>query len=184
LVNVGNWPATVFCTEIAKPKENNMKKRNLLAAALLITSLGVTSCASDEEKREKEQRMEETVEAEQERMEEFGDEMEEEVAQAEENIEDSAQQMQDDMSDKPWADQRISLDRAKEVQEALKNNGYQIGSVDGLIGPKTMEGLKSFQEQHENLTASGELNQETIDALGLDFNLVQAQQEPSSEMAE
>ena len=41
-----------------------MKKRNLLAAALLITSLGVTSCASDEEKREKEQRMEETVEAE------------------------------------------------------------------------------------------------------------------------
>ena len=162
-----------------------MKKRNLLAAALLITSLGVTSCSSNEEKKEKEQRMEESVEAEQERMEEESEELAErsdELAEEAERMEDmDPQEMQEAV---PWADQQISLDRAKEVQEALKKNGHEIGSVDGLIGPKTSEGLQSFQEQHENLTASGELNQETIDALGLDFNLIQAQQEPKAEMSE
>ena len=65
--------------------------------------------------------------------------------------------------------------------QLLIEKGYDAGNVDGIIGPETRGAIESFQ-QEKGITASGELNQETIDALGLDVDLKQAQEESGSQM--
>lgn len=69
--------------------------------------------------------------------------------------------------DKPWADQRASLDSVKKLQESLIEKGYDVGPVDGLIGPQTQAALQKFQED-QGLDASGEINVETLTALEID----------------
>lgn len=157
-----------------------MKKRQLLTtAAALIMSVGVVSCASDKEKMEKqEQERQEEIrdaEKEQQKMEEehSAERQEMEEEQQEEGIfgfGSDSETASAEQSDKPWADQQIALDKVEKVQEKLKNEGYNVGSVDGLIGPNTESALREFQESND-LSASGELNQETIDALGVDVEL-------------
>lgn len=55
----------------------------------------------------------------------------------------------------------------RQVQEQLKQKGFDVGAVDGVWGPKTQQGLKQFQ-QSQNIQASGELDQQTLSALGID----------------
>jgi peptidoglycan hydrolase-like protein with peptidoglycan-binding domain len=43
---------------------------------------------------------------------------------------------------------------ARQVQTTLKAAGFYQGSIDGKIGPKTKEGIKSFQADN-GLTADG-----------------------------
>lgn len=163
-----------------------MKKRNLITTAVaLMMSVGMVSCASDKEK------MEEQRQEEQQKMEESYESAEHNVEQEMEETEDSSFFSDDsevsdevasaDNSDKPWADQTIALDQVEKVQEQLKSEGLYEGNVDGLIGPKTEEGIRKFQE-NQNLTASGELNQETIDAMGVDVDLKQAQESSEDTM--
>jgi len=52
----------------------------------------------------------------------------------------------------------------RQVQEKLKQEGYQVGPVDGVWGPKTQSAVREFQ-QAEGLEATGELDQETLAAL-------------------
>lgn len=54
----------------------------------------------------------------------------------------------------------------KEVQQALKEQGYDPGPVDGVLGPKTEEALKSFQQANE-LEATGKLDAQTAQKLGI-----------------
>ncbi len=54
----------------------------------------------------------------------------------------------------------------KEVQEALKDKGYDPGPIDGVMGAKTKEALKSFQSA-SNLSAMGTLNARTAEKLGV-----------------
>ena len=54
----------------------------------------------------------------------------------------------------------------KEVQQALKDKGYDPGPVDGVMGSKTKDALKSFQSA-SNLSATGTLNSETAEKLGV-----------------
>jgi hypothetical protein len=54
----------------------------------------------------------------------------------------------------------------KEVQQALKDKGYDPGPIDGVMGAKTKEALKSFQSA-SNLSATGTLNSETAQKLGV-----------------
>lgn len=75
----------------------------------------------------------------------------------------------------------LNSDQVTELQQALNEKGYDAGNVDGIIGPETRGAIESFQ-QEKGITASGELNQETIDALGLDVDLKQAQEESGSQM--
>lgn len=63
-----------------------------------------------------------------------------------------------------------------EIQTALKQRGFDPGRVDGIIGPKSSGALKGFQKR-EGLRATGRLDQKSLDALGLDINLKQAQEE-------
>lgn len=50
------------------------------------------------------------------------------------------------------------------VQTALRNAGFDPGTIDGQIGPRTQEALKEFQKAH-GLTADGRLDKQTWDLL-------------------
>ena len=58
-------------------------------------------------------------------------------------------------------------DTIKQVQTKLKEQGHDVGEADGKMGPKTMAGLKAFQ-QSKNMKATGQLDQQTMAALGVD----------------
>jgi peptidoglycan hydrolase-like protein with peptidoglycan-binding domain len=55
----------------------------------------------------------------------------------------------------------------KKIQQSLNDQGYSAGPVDGIIGEKTRGALSEFQ-QAEGMQATGEVDRQTIDALGLD----------------
>jgi peptidoglycan hydrolase-like protein with peptidoglycan-binding domain len=59
----------------------------------------------------------------------------------------------------------------RKVQEKLNSMGYNAGAVDGAYGPKTQAALKKFQ-QSQGIQVSGELNQETLAALGVEGSSV------------
>ena len=64
------------------------------------------------------------------------------------------------------ADRAMKGERVKSVQQALKDKGHDPGDVDGVMGPKTRQALREFQ-QKEGLTATGRLDSGTADKLGV-----------------
>jgi peptidoglycan hydrolase-like protein with peptidoglycan-binding domain len=63
------------------------------------------------------------------------------------------------------AQQSMSQETVKQVQQKLSAAGHQI-EVDGIMGPKTQAALKEYQ-QKQGMQATGQLNQETLAALGV-----------------
>lgn len=63
----------------------------------------------------------------------------------------------------------LKLDEKKvsELQTALKEKGFAVGAVDGIVGPKTMGAIRNFQSQ-AGLTATGQPDQQTLKALGIE----------------
>ena len=55
----------------------------------------------------------------------------------------------------------------RQAQERLISEGFNPGAVDGRLGPQTRQGLKDFQTS-QGLEPSGQLDTQTIAALGLD----------------
>lgn len=55
---------------------------------------------------------------------------------------------------------------AQDVQKALKGAGYYDGAIDGKVGVKTKEAIKSFQQAH-NLNADGIIGKKTWEELKL-----------------
>ena len=51
--------------------------------------------------------------------------------------------------------------QVSQIQQALNAQGYNVGAVDGQMGPKTKAALKQFQ-QAKGLQASGKLDQQTV----------------------
>ena len=56
----------------------------------------------------------------------------------------------------------------KAAQRALQEKGHNPGPIDGVIGPRTREALKSFQTA-SGLETTGTLNKETAEKLGVDL---------------
>ena len=52
------------------------------------------------------------------------------------------------------------------AQQALRDQGYNPGPIDGVMGPRTSAALRDYQTK-EGLTASGQLDDATIDKLGV-----------------
>jgi len=52
----------------------------------------------------------------------------------------------------------------REAQQRLMDLGYNIGSADGSMGPKTMNAIRAFQKE-QGLKATGRLDSQTLDAL-------------------
>lgn len=63
--------------------------------------------------------------------------------------------------------QQASSEMVRSVQQTLSEQGYDAGPVDGIMGPQTKEALEEFQ-QAQGLEASGELNEESLSAMGLE----------------
>jgi hypothetical protein len=55
-------------------------------------------------------------------------------------------------------------DMVKQAQQQLKSEGFYKGAIDGLMGPKTRNAVRKFQQQH-GLAASSRLDQETLQKL-------------------
>jgi N-acetyl-anhydromuramyl-L-alanine amidase AmpD len=52
----------------------------------------------------------------------------------------------------------------RSAQEGLASLGYWPGTIDGLMGPRTRNAIRTFQEQH-GLTLSGQLDAATLQVL-------------------
>jgi peptidoglycan hydrolase-like protein with peptidoglycan-binding domain len=62
----------------------------------------------------------------------------------------------------------ISREQTMDMQRALRSRNLYQGQVDGVWGPKTESALRNFQTQ-SGLEATGELNDATARALGVDM---------------
>lgn len=60
--------------------------------------------------------------------------------------------------------QAFSMNEIKTAQEALKMEGFNVGTVDGFIGPKTKNAIMQYQASND-LKETGNLNAETMDSL-------------------
>lgn len=58
---------------------------------------------------------------------------------------------------------------AREIQQALSNAGFNIGRVDGKIGPMTKKAIEEFQKAN-NLKADGKVGPQTWAVLGTYLN--------------
>jgi peptidoglycan hydrolase-like protein with peptidoglycan-binding domain len=56
------------------------------------------------------------------------------------------------------------------MQQALKDKGFDPGSVDGVMGPKTSSALRAYQKS-ENLTTTGRLDGDTKAKLGVPVSI-------------
>jgi lipid-binding SYLF domain-containing protein len=79
------------------------------------------------------------------------------------------QQIQQDRTNntnrKQWSKQHTSSTKqVRQVQTALKNRGFDPGSIDGVMGPKTMMAVRNFQSS-QGMTASGMIDEPTLVAL-------------------
>jgi peptidoglycan hydrolase-like protein with peptidoglycan-binding domain len=76
----------------------------------------------------------------------------------------------------------MSREQTQEMQRALTARNLYQGDIDGVWGPKTESALRNFQTQ-SGLEATGELNDSTAQALGLDmsrFRDAQSERQPVS----
>lgn len=55
-------------------------------------------------------------------------------------------------------------ERVREAQRLLNRLGYNAGTVDGLMGPRTRSAVRSFQQSND-LPVTGEVSQDLISAL-------------------
>ena len=58
---------------------------------------------------------------------------------------------------------------AREIQQALKQAGFYQGSVDGKVGPRTLQAIREFQQAHQ-LKADGKVGPRTWAALSSYLN--------------
>jgi peptidoglycan hydrolase-like protein with peptidoglycan-binding domain len=66
----------------------------------------------------------------------------------------------------PWS---LGTTRILEIQMDLKADGFYPQRVDGFWGPNTREAVMAFQKQ-KKLPTNGELDRQTLAALGVDVN--------------
>src|SRR6185369_8638061 len=66
----------------------------------------------------------------------------------------------------PQTTAKLSEATIRSAQEALEKAGYEIGTPDGQLGPRTLAVIKRFQTDHF-LPVTGQLDQTTLGVLGL-----------------
>jgi len=62
--------------------------------------------------------------------------------------------------------QKVSAQKVEEVQQALKQQGYDPGPIDGVLDAETQAAIESFQ-QSAGLAATGQLDEQTMAQLGI-----------------
>jgi peptidoglycan hydrolase-like protein with peptidoglycan-binding domain len=74
------------------------------------------------------------------------------------------------MSQSGLGGQAQSSDAVREAQQALQQKGFDVGPIDGIMGPKTSAALREFQ-QAQGLKTSGRLDQPTLSALDVQADM-------------
>jgi peptidoglycan hydrolase-like protein with peptidoglycan-binding domain len=77
----------------------------------------------------------------------------------------------------------LSEAQVRNVQQTLKQKGFDAGEVDGIWGENTRAALKSFQ-QAQNIEATGQLDRNTLIALELEGGLMDQGQTGTGDMQE
>jgi peptidoglycan hydrolase-like protein with peptidoglycan-binding domain len=62
--------------------------------------------------------------------------------------------------------EKLKSAQIHQIQQSLNDKGFGVGVVDGEWGPRTEDALKKFQGSN-NMPSSGQLNANTVTALGL-----------------
>lgn len=62
--------------------------------------------------------------------------------------------------------QQHGASTVRDVQQALQSKGFDVGTIDGVMGPRTQAALRQFQQQ-QGMTSSGRLDQQTLSALNV-----------------
>lgn len=66
-------------------------------------------------------------------------------------------------------DDQLSSADVMDVQESLNDEGYNI-AVDGVWGPNTTRAIRSFQQQNDDLRATGDLDSQTLAELDVEVD--------------
>jgi len=75
--------------------------------------------------------------------------------------------------------QKWSQKQVQEIQSKLKEQGYEVGQVDGKFGPATKQALREFQAD-KGINSSGQPDAQTLAALDLGSGGVQTGQMPGA----
>jgi len=62
---------------------------------------------------------------------------------------------------------QLNNDQIRELQQILNDKGYDVGMIDGVIGPGTEQAIRNFQ-QSEGLSVTGTPDKQTLQALAPD----------------
>ena len=65
-----------------------------------------------------------------------------------------------------WRRSEFSRDQIRQAQVILKQKGFDVGDLDGKLGPRTRKALMAYQQQ-QGLQATGQMDQQTVSALGI-----------------
>ena len=64
---------------------------------------------------------------------------------------------------------RLNRTDVRHIQQALDTKGFTTRAIDGRWGPETEAALRKFQQQ-QNIEGNGQLNHETLAALGVNLS--------------
>lgn len=64
----------------------------------------------------------------------------------------------------PTPDRPLSRDEVRELQTLLKKQGFNAGTPDGVMGPKTQAAVQAFARAHQMQDAQGEPSLRVLDA--------------------
>lgn len=74
---------------------------------------------------------------------------------------------------------KLDQNTARQVQQQLQSQGYNVGQVDGVWGTRSRQALMDFQRD-QNIRTTGRPDQQTMAALGLEPSASQQAQTPES----
>lgn len=78
------------------------------------------------------------------------------------------QEQQQAQQEQQVAGQQLNSDQIRQLQQSLQEKGADPGPVDGIMGPKTRAAIEQFQQQ-QGIAATGQPNQQTLEALDVEF---------------
>src|SRR5436190_15874783 len=59
----------------------------------------------------------------------------------------------------------LNEDKVRRVQQALQSKGFDPGPIDGVIGPRTEDAIRGFQDRY-GIKTSAKVDNQTLYALG------------------
>jgi peptidoglycan hydrolase-like protein with peptidoglycan-binding domain len=70
--------------------------------------------------------------------------------------------------------EKLGKSEISQLQQALKQKGFNTGDIDGVWGPETRSALQNFKQQQGFSTPRDEIDARIVQALGLDAQAFQS----------